>query len=982
MGMDTTSVCPNCGKPLDANTPQGLCPACLMQGAFFTGTEGGKPPRFEAPKIEELAPKFPQLDILEFVGQGGMGAVYKARQKELDRIVALKILPPNIGQDASFAERFSREAKALARLNHPNIVTIHDFGRADGLYFFLMEFVDGVNLRQLLNTSRVSTREALAIVPQICDALQFAHDQGIVHRDIKPENILLDRRGRVKVADFGLAKIIGGEDGALCGENQAAASCTEVGKIMGTPQYMSPEQISAPGEVDHRADIYALGVVFYQMLTGELPDKKIEPPSKKVQIDVRLDEVVLRALEKNPELRYSQASILKTQLETIGETQVASAKGSQEGQKPESLDNPRLSPAAFWGLILIVFTVGMGIWAYYLNQEVIHPSNPPIVAKNSQGEQIIYPAVAPWWIGVEFMAAFGSALLGSVGIAIVGWVAVSQIRRSAGKFYGLGLAVFELSLISVLAADYVIVWLLHELGIAFHLWTQNYDDISNATLIVVSMLACSAADWLIIRAVWRSVNPKSGQQPANAKASPRNDTTLVYLAFFFALMSGIIPTIFYWLQPWAAPGLSPQVQNIMLWLGFVCGVLTVALGIPSRKSKLGLWALFLGTVNSSIGFLFIIASLLSAPKQSEFADRTWIVDDISRQLAERDELAEKTEQLRQAASASLVAHVHRLARLSPADLNDPQQREAMRNEAIAAGQDAGQLLELHLQENGQLHAQNVAICGNLRTFAERFLPGDIRARTEAFLTEQFERVARLSDETEKSDNANREQLISSSHEFIELLAAWEDKPEQRHHAEMLARIFLDEEVNRGSIEAQHRNVSAAEHLLYDYERNYMDDENALGKKQPSFGPVIERTLGNEDTIDFETGKTTSELPDSITKEEDIAKAMLKVFDWMRGQGLDAMYDAGGMLSSAGLKCVDMKTMLLENKDWDRFMPWQLQIDLVSGKKEAWEGLSSQGKLPKTYSFQTREGSMGILQITGKGENPATLKIHYKLVRNR
>jgi hypothetical protein len=191
-----------------------------------------------------------------------------------------------------------------------------------------MEFVDGVNLRQLLLNGRIATREALAIVPQICDALQFAHDQGIVHRDIKPENILLDRRGRVKVADFGLAKIIGHDSAAELpvGQNQTQTQpgnptndLTEANKIMGTPQYMSPEQTQRPGEVDHRADIYALGVVFYQMLTGELPGKQIEPPSKKVQIDVRLDEIVLRALEKKPELRFQQASVLKTQVETIAE---------------------------------------------------------------------------------------------------------------------------------------------------------------------------------------------------------------------------------------------------------------------------------------------------------------------------------------------------------------------------------------------------------------------------------------------------------------------------------------------------------------------------------------------------------------------------------------------------------------------------------------------------------------------------------------
>jgi serine/threonine protein kinase len=173
--------------------------------ATDAGQIGDKRP--EPPSLERLGAAFPQLEVIELIGQGGMGAVYKARQKQLDRIVALKVLPPGIGGDPSFAERFTREAKALAKLLHPNIVALFEFGQADGIYYLLMEYVDGVSLGQLLRSSRVSPREALAIVPQICDALQYAHDQGIVHRDIKPENILLDRRGRVKVADFGLAKL-------------------------------------------------------------------------------------------------------------------------------------------------------------------------------------------------------------------------------------------------------------------------------------------------------------------------------------------------------------------------------------------------------------------------------------------------------------------------------------------------------------------------------------------------------------------------------------------------------------------------------------------------------------------------------------------------------------------------------------------------------------------------------------------------------
>ncbi len=322
--MPEGNKCPQCGTPLPAGALAGLCPACLLkQGAAGETATGGQTPLFQPPPIAELAPLFPQLEILELIGKGGMGAVYKARQKELDRIVALKILPPGIGNDPAFAGRFAREARALAKLNHPDIVTLYEFGQANGLFFFLMEFVDGVNLRQLLHAGRIAPREALAIVPQICDALQFAHDQGIVHRDIKPENILLDRRGRVKVADFGLAKIVEGRDAlprVQADQQVGPINLTAAGKVMGTPNYMAPEQKEHPDAVDHRADIYALGVVFYQMLTGELPGKRIEPPSAKVQVDVRLDEVVLRALEKKPELRYQQVSVLKTQVETIAAT--------------------------------------------------------------------------------------------------------------------------------------------------------------------------------------------------------------------------------------------------------------------------------------------------------------------------------------------------------------------------------------------------------------------------------------------------------------------------------------------------------------------------------------------------------------------------------------------------------------------------------------------------------------------------------------
>ena len=335
--MPNGNTCPQCGAALPASALAGLCPACLLrQGAAGDTDTGPRATVFVPPSPAELAAKFPQLEILELLGRGGMGAVYKARQKQLDRIVALKILPPAVARDPSFAERFAREAKALAKLNHPNIVTLYEFGQADGLFYFLMEFMDGMNLRQLLNAGRVTPKEALAIVPPICDALQFAHDRGIVHRDIKPENILLSKGGQVKIADFGVAKIVAREPAATTAGGTLAppSTQTEAGLVMGTPPYMAPEQTAHPSEVDHRADIYSLGVVFYQMLTGELPKGKFEAPSKKVVIDVRLDEVVLRALEKEPERRYQHVSEVKTQVETIATTPAPSNAGAATVPSP------------------------------------------------------------------------------------------------------------------------------------------------------------------------------------------------------------------------------------------------------------------------------------------------------------------------------------------------------------------------------------------------------------------------------------------------------------------------------------------------------------------------------------------------------------------------------------------------------------------------------------------------------------------------
>ncbi len=245
-------------------------------------------------------------EIVGTLGTGGMGVVYRARHLQLARTVALKVLARTFASDPEFIERFRREAKALAALSHPNVVMVYDFGIERGLPWLAMEYVDGVSLRKLITERRLPPEEALGIVPQLCDALEYAHAAGIVHRDIKPENILIDRTGAVKIADFGLSKMLdrAARGGTLTGTDVA----------MGTPHYMAPEQFENFRGVDHRADIFSMGVVFYEMLTGELPLGRFHPPSRKARVNSRLDEIVMKTLEREPDERYQRAREVKRDL--------------------------------------------------------------------------------------------------------------------------------------------------------------------------------------------------------------------------------------------------------------------------------------------------------------------------------------------------------------------------------------------------------------------------------------------------------------------------------------------------------------------------------------------------------------------------------------------------------------------------------------------------------------------------------------------
>ena len=261
----------------------------------------------------------------EVIGWGGMSVVFRANQLSLNRNVALKVLRKDLGDDHEFARRFEKEARALADLAHPNIVRVFDQGLYDGNYYLVMEYIDGVSLRQLLGERPLTAAEALRLVPEICSGLEYAHSRNIVHRDIKPENILVDKQGTPKIADFGLVRILGEK-------NDEVSRLTKTQTVMGTIEYMSPEQREGQRDIDHRSDIYSLGVVLYEMLTGELPIARFPLPSERMDVDARLDEVVVKVLQKDRELRYQKASFIATDLQAVG----GEGSGSFSGQHPGS----------------------------------------------------------------------------------------------------------------------------------------------------------------------------------------------------------------------------------------------------------------------------------------------------------------------------------------------------------------------------------------------------------------------------------------------------------------------------------------------------------------------------------------------------------------------------------------------------------------------------------------------------------------------
>ena len=251
-------------------------------------------------------PVIPGYEILEVIGKGGMGTVYKARQISLDRIVAIKVLARELASDKDFIERFDREASALAKLSHPNIVPIIDKGAHEGVYYFVMDFVQGTTLRDLLRGNRLPQEDTIKITVQVCRAIANAHAHGVIHRDMKPENVLLDGEQNVRIVDFGLADIVG---------HQTWGTLTGSGMAMGTAHYMAPEQRRDAKRVDRRADIYSMGIMIYEMLTGEIPAGHFKKPSEHTPgVSPAFDRIVIRCLQMGPDDRYQTAEELSNDL--------------------------------------------------------------------------------------------------------------------------------------------------------------------------------------------------------------------------------------------------------------------------------------------------------------------------------------------------------------------------------------------------------------------------------------------------------------------------------------------------------------------------------------------------------------------------------------------------------------------------------------------------------------------------------------------
>ena len=314
------------------------------------------------PTISQLNEILPNYEVTDLIGRGGMGAVFKAVQPNLDRHVAIKILPIGLAEgqdDLQFVERFKQEAKAMAKLNHPSIVHVHDFGEATTpkgtLLYFIMEFIQGSDIREHLKEKggQLKPEPAHSIISDVLDALGFAHESGIIHRDIKPANIMLNLHGRVKVADFGVAKALGAGGDVH----------TQTNMMLGTPDYVAPEARDLGSAVDGRADLFAAGAMLYEMLSGKLPRGAFKPASEiSSDIDPRYDDIIVKALQPDPGDRYQTAKEFQEDLDQILREPILAPsqmiKSGQERQKT-GWESPSKFAAKTSGSAEILFRIAI-----------------------------------------------------------------------------------------------------------------------------------------------------------------------------------------------------------------------------------------------------------------------------------------------------------------------------------------------------------------------------------------------------------------------------------------------------------------------------------------------------------------------------------------------------------------------------------------------------------------------------------------------
>jgi hypothetical protein len=324
-----TVHCPDCGAPVEVSPGEEAVACKRCNGAFSPAgapTAAWSRPDASAPSDPDdplVGQRLGGWLLLRLVGRGGMGRVYEATDAGGRRRVALKVLSADLAADAAFVSRFRREARVLAALSHPHVVEIHEQGEDDGRLYFVMEYVRGENLRRRMAHGRLPVADAVRIAREVASALSYAHGRGVVHRDLKPENVLLDEQGVVHLADFGLSRLLGGA------APEATTFLTRTDVILGTYEYMAPEQRRGDKDLDGRADVFALGVILYEMLTGTLPLGSFRPPSE-IAADVppALDAVVNRALAPDPDARYAGADELRVALEEAAAARIPSRRGA------------------------------------------------------------------------------------------------------------------------------------------------------------------------------------------------------------------------------------------------------------------------------------------------------------------------------------------------------------------------------------------------------------------------------------------------------------------------------------------------------------------------------------------------------------------------------------------------------------------------------------------------------------------------------